>query len=428
MDAIQLYRRAVELDPNFAYAWSMLSIHHNVCGRPGLAAEYAGKAYTLKDRVSDYEQLAITFRYHFIATGDLNKAIDAATLFKRTYPRTSTAPIDLLVAYDFTGQHELAVAEGREAVRVDPNYWPAYWYLGRVLVRVNRFAEAKDIFNQALEQKFDMTNIHSGLYFIAFAESDAAGIEQQLDWANGKPDEYVALDWQAGAAGFAGQWRKAQDLSRRSIDMAARADAKELAARYATEQALRGAALEDYPRAKTDAARALEIASGRASIPRAALALALCGESRHVQSLTQELAKLYPHDTVIHAIWLPVIRAALELQCGNASQAIDQLESTTIYEAAAEFWPQYLRGQAFLRVQRGVEAGTEFRKILDHRGQAPLSPLYPLAYLGLARATAMVGDAARSRKAIKEFLAAWNNADADLPILIAAKKQFESLS
>jgi len=426
IDAIQLYGRAVELDPYFAYAWSMLSAHHNACGRPGLAAEHAEKAYDLKDRVSDYEQLAITFRYHFIATGDMNKAIDAATLFKRTYPRTSTAPIDLSVAYDLTGQHELAVAEGREAVRVDPNYWPAYWYLGRVLLRVNRYAEAKDIFNQALEQKFDMTNIHTGLYSIAFAENDAAGIQQQLDWAKGKPDEYVALDWQAGAAGFAGQWRKAQDLSRRSIDMAGRGDAKEVAARYATEQALRGVALEDYPRAKSAAARALEIASGRASVPRAALTLALCGESTQVKALTDELARLYPQDTVINSIWLPIIRAALDLRSGNAAEAISQLESTTIYEAAAEFWPQYLRGQAFLKLHRGEEAGTEFQKILDHRGQAPLSPLYPLAYLGLARATAMIDDAAGSGKAMKEFLAAWHNAYADLPILIAAKKELET--
>ena len=55
VDAIQLYRRAVELDPDFSYAWSMLSIHNSVFGRPGMAAEYAEKAYVLKGGVSDYE-------------------------------------------------------------------------------------------------------------------------------------------------------------------------------------------------------------------------------------------------------------------------------------------------------------------------------------------------------------------------------------
>jgi eukaryotic-like serine/threonine-protein kinase len=112
MDAIQLYRRAVELDPDFAYAWSMVSVHHSLAGRVELAAEYAEKAYVLKDRASDYEQLQITFRYHFMFTGDMHKALDAATVFKQTYPRTSTAPIDFLVAYDLLGQHDQAVAKG----------------------------------------------------------------------------------------------------------------------------------------------------------------------------------------------------------------------------------------------------------------------------------------------------------------------------
>src|SRR6185436_767045 len=152
---------------------------------------------------------------------------------------------DLLAAYDLIGQHEQALAEGRDAIRLNPNFAASYWYLGRALLRVNRFKEAKSVFKQALEQKFDMTNIHSTLYLIAFAEGDATAMQQQLDWANGKPEQYVALEWQAGSAACTGQWRKAQEFSRRAIDLAARGDTKETAARFSTEQALRGVALED---------------------------------------------------------------------------------------------------------------------------------------------------------------------------------------
>jgi eukaryotic-like serine/threonine-protein kinase len=426
VDAIQLYRRAVELDPDFAYAWSMLCIHHAASGRHELAAEYAEKAYALKDRVSDYEQLQITFRYHFMGTGDMNKALEAATLFKRMYPRTSTAPIDLLVSYNLIGRHDQAVAEGREALRLNPDFVPAYWYLGLALLRINCFTEVKDIFKQALDQKFDLTNIHSILYQIAFAEGDTAGMQQQLDWAKGKPEEYVALGWQAGAAGFAGQWRKAQEFSRRAIDLAAgRGSTNELAARYATEQALRGVVLEDYQRAKADVAQGLKIAGGRASLPRAALALALCGEANQAKQLIDELAERYPEDTVINSIWLPTIRAALELQRGNATHAIEQLEAVFRYEAAAEFWPQRLRGLAYLKLRRGTEAASEFQKILDHRGYAPLSPLYPLAYLGLARGAALIGETVKTRKAWENFFVAWKEADTDLLILTEAKKEYE---
>ena len=426
LEAITLYRRAVELDPDFAFAWSMLSIHHSHGGQPELAGVYAAKAYALRERVSDYEQMQITCRYHYNFTGDIDKALEAATPFKRIYPRTSTAPINLLTAYDVIGRHEQAVVEGYEAMRLNPNFSPTYWFLGRALLRVSRFAEAKEIFQQALDQKFDVTLIHAALYQMAFAAGDTAALHEQLAWVKGRPDEYAALEWQAGAAAYAGQWRKAQELARRAIELAAHGMTKELAARYATELALRAAALGDYPQAAAIAAQGLTIERGRAVLPRAALALALSGAANQAEPLIDELRQRYPEDTAIHSIWLPTIRAALLLRSENgAALALDQLQATTSYEAAGDFWPQTLRGQAHLKLQRGAEAALEFQKIIDQRGQSPLSPLYPLAYLGLARALALTGAAAKSRQAWAEFSLAWQAPDADLPLLIEAKREFD---
>jgi eukaryotic-like serine/threonine-protein kinase len=271
----------------------------------------------------------------------------------------------------------------------------------------------------------DYPDFHAILYQIAFIGGDAVGMQQQIDWARGGPYEHIAFDWQTGAAVSAGQWRKAQELARRAIDLTSRGETKEIAARHATEQALRGAVFGDCRQARVDAAQGLKLERGRVSLPRAALALALCSESNQAKPLREELTKRYPEDTVINSIWLPVIRAGVELRRGNAEQAIEQLQITSRYEAAAEFWPQYLRGQAYLKLGRGSEGAAEFQKILDHRGYAPLSPLYPLAHLGLARAAARAGDAAQSRKRYKDFLAAWNEADADLPVLSAAKKEYQ---
>ncbi len=60
-----------------------------------------------------------------------------------------------------------------------------------------------------------------------------------------------------------------------------------------------------------------------------------------------------------------------------------------------------------------------------HRGQAPLSAFYPLAHLGLARAAALTGDGAKSRKSYQEFLALCK--DADIPILKQAKAEYAKL-
>ena len=76
---------------------------------------------------------------------------------------------------------------------------------------------------------------------------------------------------------------------------------------------------------------------------------------------------------------------------------------------------------------RGAEAMNEFQKILDRRGQFDTLPFLPLAHLGLARAAAIAGDTTKSRKAYQDFFALWKDADADIPILIEAKWEYEKL-
>jgi tetratricopeptide (TPR) repeat protein len=427
IEAIPFYRRAVEIDPDFAQAYSVLSVVYWGTGQPGLAAEYAEKGYALRERVGEYENLRITNFYHGFATGDLNKRIEVLRLQKRGYPREYSGPADLALTYILIGQSELAVTEGREAIRLNPSFAPPYGSLVWGLLRLNRFGEAKDIIAQAFQLNLELINLHSLLYQIVFIEStggDTEGMQKQIEWARGKPDEYVTLDWQTGAAAFQGQSSKAREFALRAIDMATRGGMKEVAARYAAEQATRNAVLGNCRQARADTAQALNLERGRASLPNAALALALCGEAHQAKSLVDELTKRYPQDTVINSLWLPTIRAAGELQRRNATQAVQQLQAISPYEAAAQFWPQYLRGVSYLKLRRGAEAVGEFQKILDHRGEAPLSILYPLAYVGKARAAALSGDLTTSRKAYQDFITLWKDADADLSVLIEAKKEY----
>src|SRR5687768_4095025 len=92
----------------------------------------------------------------------------------------------------------------------------------------------------------------------------------------------------------------------------------------------------------------------------------------------------------------PAIRAAMDLQGGDPASAVRQ-QSVSPYAAAAEFWPQYLRGLSYLKLGRGSEAAAEFRDILRHRGYAPLSVLYALAHSRLAHASEAAGDSPRAR-------------------------------
>jgi len=87
----------------------------------------------------------------------------------------------------------------------------------------------------------------------------------------------------------------------------------------------------------------------------------------------------------------------------------------------------YLRGQAFLQLRQGAEAVAEFQRLVDHPGIVVNSPFGPLARVGLARAHAMKGDTAKSRAAYQDFLALWEDADPDIPILKQAKAEYAKL-
>jgi tetratricopeptide (TPR) repeat protein len=426
-DAIPLFKRAVELDPNFARAYTALAVNYNNIGQRQLAVESAQKAFDLRDRTSEKEKLLIALNYYVLVTGELERSIETLELMTRTYPRDFLAHHYLGFLYLTIGQCEKAVEEEREAIRLDPSSALSYLLLATAFRCLNRFDEAKQIYEQALAQKLDITAYHADLYTIAFVRGDTAAMQQQLDWARGKPDEYEALFWQAETAAYLGELRKARELANRLADAELGRNLKENAADTMSGIALMAAVTGNCQQAREDVARASALPRTDTSFFGIGIGLAQCGELSQAQSVADEFAKRRPKDTLINAIALPAIRAAIEIRRNNPAQAIQFLQSANRYDRTGDYWPQYLRGQAYLTQGAGAEAATEFQKILDRRGLAPTSVLYPLAHLGIARAAVLSGDTAKARKSYQDFFAIWKDADADLPVLIEAKKEYEHM-
>ena len=172
---------------------------------------------------------------------------------------------------------------------------------------------------------------------------------------------------------------------------------------------------------KAQTNKALSLEKGQQVIVTNALALAIAGQSDEASTLLNSLLADRPKDTLLRHLWAPTIKAALWLQAGKLKEAIEELEITERLEKAGEFIPQYLRGLALLRLNRNWEAAHEFDKILNFRGEAPLSSLYPLAQLGKARAT-------KDKAEYEKFFELWKDADKDMPALIAARSEAESLT
>jgi tetratricopeptide (TPR) repeat protein len=425
--AIEFYKRATELDANFAAAWLGLGLQYSNTSQPGLAAECLSKAFKLSERVSEDERARITYFYYQIVTGELEKAIEAQEAYVRSYPREARGPGNLGNLYSITGQFEKAVAATSHALQLNPNttIWPGN--LAEALIGLNRFDEARDVCRRALSQKLDSTSIRERLYAVAFVGGEEQSLQEQIGWATGRTDEYRAVYWRAQSSAFGGKWRESSEHLRRATELALRAEANEVVAAYTADQALRAAWLGHLSQSQTLAQTALKLERNRNVLTRTALAFALAGDGAKAQPLIVELEQKYPDDTMVNQIWLPEIKAAIELRRNNAEAALELLKPTERYEAAAGFSSQTLRSMVYLKLDQGAHADAEARKILDHRGQGPLSSLWPLAHLTLARASAIQGDTQQARKSYQDFFALWKDADPDVPVLLEAKKEFARL-
>jgi serine/threonine protein kinase/tetratricopeptide (TPR) repeat protein len=437
--AIPFYLKAVEIDPNFAMAHARLALCYYSTHQLEAAREENKRAYDLRDRVSDRESFVIAATYYGGVTGEWDLQIKELETWKLTYPR-DPEPLNFLSnKYTLVGPFEKAVSEARGAIDLNPKDPKPYVNLAVAYIGLNRFAEASQTLRQARDQNLQSANMHLRLFQLAWLQGDATGMQEQLAWArtNGKPED--AASWEAQVAAFSGQLAKADELTDRVVQMIRAPAAKEPAAQNRgldTKEpvaqtlligAIRDATLGSCERATKNAKQAIDLSAEQGNLIGAATAYAICRQAPLALKLIDELDKRWPIDTLLHTTSLPIIRAQLELNRGNGAAAITLLDPPRKYDVFGDFWPQYLRGLAYLKVNNGAQAQSEFQTILAHRGWYPVSPLYPLAQLGYARAAAMRGDAAGARKAYQDFLILWKDADASLPAVVAARAEYDKL-
>jgi serine/threonine protein kinase/tetratricopeptide (TPR) repeat protein len=448
VEAIPFHKRAIELDPNFALAYSALGISYYNLNQPSLAADYLKKAFDLRDRATEREKFHITALYYEVVSGKMEKAKQTFELWRQVYPRDFVAYGNLGGIDMVLGQYEKAATETRESLRLEPNQVIEYSNLGQIYLALNRFDEAKATTDEALVRKLgEDFPLHLNLYALAFFQGNEGAMKQQADWAIGKPGaEDAMLSLESDSEAFAGRIGKARQLSRQAIETARRSDEKEPAALWQANVAIREALYGSAEMARQNAAAAAALAPGSHDAEaQAALAYALAGDAAHARSLSNDLDKRFPQDTVIQSVWLPTIRAEIETNHKNAARSIELLQTAAPYELGmlsssatnSCLYPVYVRAEAYLSTQQGAAAAAEFQKILDHRGLLWNCATGALAHLGLARAYALQAQSmqapdadatrAKARSAYQDFLSLWKDADPDIAILKQAKTEFAKL-
>jgi serine/threonine protein kinase/tetratricopeptide (TPR) repeat protein len=433
--AIPFYQRAIELDPNFAMAYGSLGAAYSNLGEAELAAECQKKAFELRDRASEREGLSITARYHYRTSGQLEKAIQAFELYKRTYPREPSPIFMLANIYGALGQFDKALEYALEAVHVGPDNALGYLNASIDYMGLNRPEEAKAILNSALQRKVGGYATHYFLSSIAIAQGDRAAQEREDAFVKGNAEGELALVNRDGRlAASRGQLKQARELFTQTRQMAQRLNLKEHAATAVAEEAGIAADFGYRAEAAKGATAALAISRSPDVLYWAARTLALAGEANQAETLIAELAERRPEDVIVRSLEAPEVRAINEINHGNPAKAIELLQTATPYEGRS--WGlgvRSTRGSAYLKAGRGKDATQEFQKILAMAPslalglRTPSGALLSTAHLGLARAYALQGDKAKSRMAYQDFLALWKDADPDIPILRQAKEEYAKL-
>jgi eukaryotic-like serine/threonine-protein kinase len=440
--AIPFYRRAVEIDPQFATAYANLGLAYSDMGESVLSAESTTKAWQLRDRVSDREKFFIDFTYDREVTGNLEKAYQTLEAWFQTYPRADEpSPHNLLggLSTHGTGRFERAIEVSREEIAADPRVVFGYHNLASSLFFLDRFAEAESILEQAAERKVEEPYLLVFRYTFAALKEDQGQMDRVVALAKGKHGaEHWVAHAEALASARSGRLQNARRSSRRAVNLALQEGQREKAASYRAAQAVWEAVCGNAAEAKRSALAALELSRGRDVQYAAGLALALSRDSSRSESLASDLEKQFPEDTFVKFTYAPVLHALSALQRGKPSDSLEELQISLPYELAANglnfnhfylggLHSAYVRGVAFMATHQYAEAAAEFQKVLDHRGLVGLDPIGSLSHLQLGRAYALAGDRIKAKSAYEDFLSLWKNADPDVPILKSARAEYDRL-
>lgn len=433
-----LFKRAIELDPEFALAYAWLGRSYADSGEQKLGAESIRQAYLLRGIVTDKENYFITYNYNREVLRNLEMARQVCESWIAKYPR-EMSPHAFLSGFTSKGtaQYEKSIEEGEKAIGLDPDFTIGYLNIAEAYLFLNRREEAKAILQRAAERKLPSNSGLTVQFFVAFLNRDRSAMDKagaQIATASpyGDPEHFESL-----VSAYEGRLKQSRQLSIQAINLARQAHLAERAALFEGAAAMREA-LYGYP----DEASRCSIAAGRlvsgrdADFP-PAFALALSRNSSSALAMAMRLETQYPEDTCVRFTYSPALRALLTINQGSPAKAIELLTVSKAYELATTgvslyasygaLYPTYVRGLAHQKLHKNREAAAEFQRMLDHPGILLADPIGPAARLQLARALRDAGDTAKAKAAYQDFLALWKDADPDIPLLQQDKAEFARL-
>lgn len=429
-ESLPFFRRAIELDPEFALAHARLGTVLANLGDQAEAQKAATRAYELRERASERERLYIEARYHTTVTRDQEKAIEAYRLLIATYPDDYAAYTNLGSLYRTRLMVDEAIEALEQAVRLAPDQPIGRTNLAGAYIDAGRLEDAKREYEAAIAL-LDTTATRAALFVTASFLGDTALANAQIEAVRGRRDEAEMLPNRAAVALYRGRNTEAARLADEyfqalKISRSPRlASAAELWLVYAISHAMVGRA--DLARAEIARLRDNKLLTEGTADELVAVAALLGDRQLSAQYLDTSIKHLQqtsaPEDRDKR---VRAMRACALIASGRHQEAYD-LMSTLSTTDRSERDTMIIAAIAAMHLKRWPDAIRFLEALRDANYKLGPSSAPAAVRVMLARAYAQSQRSADARRAYEEAFEIWKDADADLPMLVEARKEYAAL-
>jgi len=427
-DSVPFFRRAVELDQEFALAYARLGTVYSNLGQTDEARKMTAKAYELRAKVSDSERYYIESRYYTTVEPEPRKALDVYRVWLAAYPNEYTALANSGLLLKQLGENDEALRNQEAATRVAPDQPIAWNNLGDTYSSLARYDEAKVAFQTSLKLQ-NSSGARISLYVMGILTGDQALADAQVEAMRGHRDEVNMVGVRMQAEAYRGRMKEAASLA---TEWQTRMDA--LSRGQQTGEGLVALAISEALVGQAEQARA-RIATAdedgllnAASLNERLVVAAIAGDVEDARRLLpgavaehQKTAGTSPQAAENER----AIRALAMLAERKPAETITLLEPLTFDAAHSESIAVWGTAQMLLKNWAAAEKAFVFSTSKESRQGLGSSSAY--SHVMLARVQAELGKKDEARKTYQKFFGLWKDADPDVPLLLQAREEFVRL-
>ena len=427
-DSVPFFRRAIDLDPEFALAYARLGTVYGNLSQPDEARKMTARAYELRSKVSEVERHYIEGRYFTLVEPDVQRALDVYRVWLATYPNDYNALVNAALLHKQQGDRAEAIRMLELATKVAPDQPLGWTNLGQTYFEIGDYENSKRVLNNALKLQ-DSTSGRIGLYQIGILTGDLKLADEQVAAVRGRRDEVEMVAIRMFGAAYRGRFTEANELAieyqNRMAALSRSPQAGQNLITLAIGEALAG--LDERARNRVSEAFDDGVLN-ESSLDERLVVAAITSDAaagRELLPLTLEENKKATakaaRDENERAI-----RAVAALAEKRPKDAVELLEPVTFDTAHSE--TVNLWSIAKFRVGDLPAAAKGLTFMTSPNARNTLTVAVPFAHATLARVQMQLGQNDLARKSYERFFELWKDADPDVPLLRQAREEFAKLT